>query len=141
MLVFDSQSELVGATTCIPLGDEGPEFQRPFLAAGWEVRQICYFGESIVLPEFRGRGLGREFFKIRERHAREHGCRWTCFCAVDRAGQHPMRPKSYRPLDDFWTSLGYMKRPALKASFTWRETGEKFESPKSLTFWTKEWKS
>ena len=34
VLVFDG-GEVVGATTCLPMADEGPEFQEAFLKAGW----------------------------------------------------------------------------------------------------------
>ncbi len=68
------------------------------------------------------------------------GVRWTAFCAVDRAPDHPLRPPGYRPLDDFWKALGYTKQPSLQATFVWKETGKASESPKTLTFWTKEWK-
>jgi GNAT superfamily N-acetyltransferase len=139
VLVVDEKNDVLGATTCIPLRDEGPEFQEPFRKAGWEVNDVCYFGESILLPELRGRGIGGEFFKRREAHAQKLGVRWTAFCAVDRAADHPLRPMDYRPLDEFWKSRGYTKRPDLQATFVWKETGEPAESPKTLTFWTKEW--
>jgi len=64
----------------------------------------------------------------------------TTFCAVDRPDDHPLRPAGYRPLDEFWTSLGYQRRPELRATFVWKEIGEATESPKHLTFWTKDWK-
>lgn len=139
VLVTDDQNEVVGATTCIPLRDEGPEFQEAFLKAGWDVNEICYFGESILLPKLRGRGIGKEFFRRREAHAQKLGARFTAFCAVNRPADHPLRPAGYRPLDDFWKAMGYTKRPDLQATFVWKEIGEASESPKTLTFWIKEW--
>lgn len=139
VLVTDENQEVVGATTCIPLRDEGPEFQEPFLRHGFEVSEVCYFGESILLPQLRGQGLGKEFFKRREAHAQRLGSRWTGFCAVDRSADHPLRPAGYRPLDEFWTAQGYMKRPDMQATFIWKEIGEAEESPKTLTFWLKPW--
>lgn len=138
LLVVDDAKHVVGATTCLPLRDEGPEFQAPFLAAGYDVNSICYFGESILLPQLRGQGLGKEFFKRRQAHARNLGCKWSAFCAVDRLADHPLRPPGYRVLDDFWMSQGYQKHPELQATFIWKETGEASESPKTLTFWLKD---
>lgn len=138
VLVVDDAKQVVGATTCLPLRDEGPEFQAPFLAAGYDVNSICYFGESILLPQLRGQGLGKEFFKRREAHAGNLGCKWSAFCAVDRLADHPLRPPGYRVLDDFWMSQGYQKHPELQATFIWKETGEASESPKTLTFWLKD---
>ena len=140
VLVTDAGNQVVGATTCIPLRDEGLEFQEPFLKHGFDVNDVCYFGESILLPQLRGKGIGKEFFQRREAHAQRLGVKWTGFCAVDRPADHPMRPAGYRPLDDFWTGQGYTKRPGMQATFVWKETGEAEESPKTLTFWLKEWK-
>ena len=139
VLVTDAQDEVVGATTCIPLSDEGPEFQEAFIQAGRDVNDVCYFGESILLPQFRGRGMGKEFFKRREAHAKKLGFKWTAFCAVDRRAEDTRRPADYRPLDEFWISQGYTKQPDLKATFVWKEIGDDAESPKTLTFWTKPW--
>lgn len=137
VLATAADGNLIGATTCMPLVDESPEFQKPFLDAGRAVDDCLYFGESIVLPEWRGVGLGKEFFARREEHARRLGLTNTAFCAVDRPENHPLRPPGYRPLDGFWTARGYTKQPSLQAVFPWKEIGEESESPKTLTFWTK----
>jgi GNAT superfamily N-acetyltransferase len=139
VLVTTPDGSLIGATTCMPLADETTEFQAPFLKAGIDVNRCLYFGESIVLPEWRGFGLGREFFARREAHARRLGLGTTTFCAVDRPENHPLRPAGYRPLDGFWKALGYAKQAGLQAVFPWKEIGEENESPKTLTFWTKSW--
>lgn len=136
VLVFDDD-RVVGATTCLPMLDEGPEFQAAFAQGGYDLSTICYFGESILLPEYRGKGIGKEFFARREAHALKLGMKLSTFCAVDRPAVHPLRPEGYRPLDDFWLSQGYVKRPELQATFVWKEIGEETESPKTLTFWTK----
>ena len=139
VLVTDPTDEVVGATTCIPLRDEGPEFQEPFLKHGFDVNEVLYFGESILLPQLRGRGIGKEFFTRREAHAQRLGAKWTGFCAVDRPADHPLRPAGYCPLDDFWNAQGYTKHPEMQATFIWKEIGEEDESPKTLTFWLKQW--
>ena len=138
VLAFDGD-RVVGATTCLPMLDEGPEFQAAFLKAGYDLSTICYFGESILLPQYRGQGIGKAFFTRREAHVQALGLKLSTFCAVDRPADHPLRPTGYRPLDDFWRSLGYTKRSELQATFEWKEIGEEIESPKALTFWTKEW--
>jgi GNAT superfamily N-acetyltransferase len=123
----------------MPMADETDGFRGPFERAGVPTDDVLYLGESIVLPEFRGGGLGAEFFARREAHARRLGLRTTAFCAVDRPADHPARPAGHRPLDAFWTRQGYRRRPELQAVFPWKELGEEQESPKTLTFWTKTW--
>ncbi|MCU0776041.1 MAG: GNAT family N-acetyltransferase [Akkermansiaceae bacterium] len=139
VLVTDDAGNALGAATCLPLAAEGPEFREPFLKAGMDVAEVFYFGESILLPEWRGRGIGKLFFDRREAHAQRLGYPVTAFCAVDRPDTHPQRPAGYRPLDGFWQSRGYAKQPGLQARFVWKEIGEENQSPKSLTFWTRQW--
>ncbi len=139
VLAFDGDA-VVGATTCLPLRDEGPEFQAAFLTTAFDLNEVCYFGESILLPPYRGQGVGREFFTRREAHAQTlGGMRWTAFCAVDRPADHPQRPATYQPLDGLWSKMGYTRHPELQATFEWKEIGEPVESPKTLTFWLKSW--
>ena len=138
VLAFDGD-RVVGATTCLPMLDEGPEFQAAFVQAGYGLASICYFGESILLPNYRGQGIGKEFFVRREAHVRKLGMKLSAFCAVDRPADHPLRPTGYRTLDGFWRSQGYVKHPELQATLVWKEIGEEAESPKTLTFWTKAW--
>lgn len=134
---FDG-SAMVGATTCIPLTDETDEVQSPFRAAGFELSEVFYFGESILLPAYRGMGLGHRFFDAREAHAARFGTyRMTAFCAVTRPSDHPMRPDDYRPLDDFWAKRGYQKVPELTTQFAWPDLGESVSTPKTMTFWTR----
>lgn len=134
VLVTRGAGELVGASTCLPLAQEETMFQEPFLREGHEISKICYFGESLLLPEFRGRGLGKEFFRLREAHARALGMTCCAFCAVNRPDHHPLRPPGYRPLDAFWKSQGFVKHPELQASLIWKEIGETEKSLKLLTY-------
>lgn len=134
---FDGD-QMVGATTCIPLTDETEEVQAPFLAAGFEPGHVFYFGESILLPAYRGLGLGHRFFDEREAHAAQFGdYQLTSFCAVERAHDHPLRPADYRPLDEFWAKRGYRKEPGLQTQFSWPDLGSTESSPKTMIYWTR----
>lgn len=128
---------VVGATTCTPMADEDAEFKEPFIGAGYDLDDICYFGESVLLPAYRGRGLGKLFFIHREAHARGLGLPTAAFCAVNRPSTHPLQPAGYRPLDGFWKSMGYTQQPELQARFRWKDVDQPEETEKTLTFWTK----
>ncbi|MCF2506305.1 GNAT family N-acetyltransferase [Dyadobacter sp. CY107] len=135
--VFDG-SKMVGATTCIPLTDEAAEVRKPFEDAGFDISTIFYFGESILLPEYRGSGLGHRFFDEREAHARSFGnFEVSCFCSVERGDNHPAKPADYRPNDAFWLKRGYVKEPALQSIMEWPDIGETSSSAKNMTFWIK----
>ncbi|WP_080237709.1 GNAT family N-acetyltransferase [Spirosoma rigui] len=130
--------QMVGATTALPLSDETAEVQAPFLQAGYDLSQVFYFGESILLPEYRGLGLGNRFFDEREAHARRFGTySLTSFCAVQRPATHPLRPADYRPLDDFWIKRGYSARPDLQTTFVWPDRGETESTGKTMVYWTR----
>ena len=133
--VYDGD-RMVGATTAIPLRDETPDVQYPFLKAGYDLDTIFYFGESILLPAYRGLGLGHRFFDEREAHARQFGqYTITCFCAVQRPDNHPLRPADYQPLDAFWTKRGYQRNPDLQSTFAWPDLNETVSSPKPMVYW------
>lgn len=136
MLYDDNQA--VGATTGMPLADEAEEIRAPFAKAGYDLRPVFYFGESLLLPAYRGQGWGKRFFIEREAHARGLGdIETVCFCAVQRPADHPARPADYRGLESFWERLGYCRRPELKAYMRWHDIGENEETAKAMVFWTK----
>lgn len=135
--VYD-KTEMVGATTCIPLKDETGNVQQPFLKQGYDINSIFYFGESILLHPYRGQGLGHRFFDEREHFARSFGTyRLSSFCAVNRTENHPLKPHDYLPNDLFWEKRGYTKHPDLMCDMNWLDINETQESSKTLTFWLK----
>jgi len=135
--VYDD-AEMVGATTCIPLLDESAEVKKPFIEAKMDISTIFYFGESILLPKYRGLGIGNRFFEERENHAKSFGqFKLTCFCAVQRPDNHPLKPINYRPLDEFWEKRGYEKSNILQTQFDWLDIGDNISTEKPMLFWSK----
>ncbi|MGA0559429.1 GNAT family N-acetyltransferase [Larkinella sp. VNQ87] len=133
--VYDGP-RMVGATTCIPLRDETVDIRTPFERSDFEIDTIFYFGESILLPEFRGHGFGHRFFDEREAHARRFGTYKTaCFCSVEREEDHPAKPLDYRPNDAFWTRRGYAKMPSMRSTMSWPDQGETVSTPKPMVYW------
>lgn len=142
VLVLDGE-RVVGASTGLPLAHETVEFRQPFVDHGYPLERVFYFGESVLLPEYRGRGLGVRFFEEREAHVRELGAirrqafEWTTFCAVARPADHPRRPANYLPLDAFWERRGYTRHPELRTDYVWQDLDETEPSPKPMVFWLK----
>lgn len=130
--------KVVGASTGTPMISETDEVQAPFVAAGRNPADYFYFGESVLLPQYRGRGIGVKFFEGREAQAKRLGLRYATFCAVERPADHPRRPADYQPLDAFWANRGYTHHPELRTTFTWRDLDETVESPKPLSFWIRD---
>lgn len=129
--------DVVGASTALPMKDADSEFQQPFREQAFNLDDVYYFGESVLLNEYRGQGIGHRFFDERERAAREQGCTITTFCAVQRPADHPARPRDYVPLDAFWKKRGYTPRPDLTCDYHWRDIGDSEETHKPMLFWIK----
>ncbi len=129
---------LVGAATGAPMEDHADEFAAPFAERDVDLREIFYCGESVLLPDYRGQGIGHAFFDAREEHARRLGRRWSCFCAVVRPDDHPLKPADDRPLDAFWEKRGYRKMPGMLAWFDWKDVDQPDETRKPMQFWIRE---
>ena len=126
---------LVGAATAAPMEDHAAEFSEPFAERGHRLDDILYCGESVLLPEYRGRGVGHAFFDRREAHGRALGRRQACFCAVIRDPDDPRRPPDYTPLDPFWRKRGYAPLDGVVARYAWREVGAAGETDHEMQFW------
>jgi GNAT superfamily N-acetyltransferase len=138
VVVCRDDERVVGAATCEPMTQGHAPVRQAFEAASLDPTQFCYFGESVLLAEYRGRGAGVRFFADREAHARRLGLPFAAFCGVLRDPNDPRRPPGYTPLDAFWRKRGYQPRPDLTVSFDWKEVGATEETPHTLSFWIKD---
>lgn len=130
---------IIGAATASPMRDQGEDFRARFADAGFDPEALFYFGESVLLPAWRGRGIGHAFFDAREQAAQDHGTRGAAFASVIRPADHPARPADYRPLDAFWRARGYAPVDGLTVAMDWKEVGEDGSSAKALQVWMRQW--
>jgi GNAT superfamily N-acetyltransferase len=140
ILVFD-QSKVIGATTGIPMNEETSEFYQVFLDRGLDIEKVFYFGESIILPKYRGNKIGHQFFELREQYAHQviPSLQYTAFCAVERESSHPLRPSDYRPLDQFWARMGYQQQEGMQVFYPWKDLDKDQEDEKAMNVWLKKW--
>ncbi len=130
--------QVIGASTGLPMVDETPEFQQPFIEQGYDPAKVFYCAESVLLKEYRGKGVYKHFFTGREGHALRLGrFDWCCFCGVQRPGDHPLRPADYVPLDAIWNKFGYSKHPELRAFYDWKDVDQAEEASHEMVFWLK----
>jgi GNAT superfamily N-acetyltransferase len=144
LVIAKYQDRIVGVSTCLPLVEADSAFQQPFIEAGYDLSKIAYFGESVLLPEFRGHGAGHRFFDLREQWARTHHFTINAFCSVIRPVDHAARPQNDRSHDLFWIKRGYQRHDELIAQLNWPEVSDSHHSSKSdskpeiphnLVFW------
>ena len=128
-------ARLVGASTGTPLEEHADDFAAAFADVDIPLGDIFYCAESVLLPQYRGRGIGHAFFDQREAHARALGRSHSVFCSVVRAPGHPLRPEGYQPLDGFWRKRGYAPLEGAIAQFSWKDIDQPTESDHPLQFW------
>lgn len=138
---FDGDA-MVGAATAAPLDGHSTEFVPLFEARGFDPATVFYCGESVLLAEYRGQGIGHAFFDHREAHARrlnDAGAAFAhvTFCGVVREADDPRQPAGYRPLDGFWRKRGFEPVAGLTGTYDWREVGAEDETPHEMQFWLK----
>ncbi len=138
VLIFDNTT-LVGVSLGLPLALEREEIQKPFLERFQDVSSYFYFGESALLKQYRGRGIGHHFFDVREAHVKHFKqIKHICFFEPVRPEEDPLQPADYLPLNDFWRKRGYIHCPDLHCHLSWKELHEEQPSEKTLTFWVKD---
>lgn len=128
-------ARIVGAATASPMAAQKAAFQAPFVARGLDVSRLFYFGESVLLPEYRGQGIGHAFFDQREAQALRLGAEAACFAAVIRPDTHPDRPVDYVPLDGFWGRRGYGPVAGFVTEFAWKDHRDAGETAKPMQYW------
>ncbi|RVQ69293.1 N-acetyltransferase [Croceicoccus ponticola] len=137
MVTARDGERIVGAATASPMSAQKSELRAPFESCGFDTAKLFYFGESVLLPEYRGQGIGNAFFDYREEQAVRCGASHTCFAAVIRPPDHVDRPDDYRPLDAFWRKRGYLPISGLVTHLSWKDHGDDGETQKPMQYWSR----
>ncbi len=147
VLAFDGK-DVIGASTCIALKESDSFIQFPFITEEYDVSKGVYFEESVLKKEYRNQGIGVRFFEEREKWAADYfkkenieQGKFTAFCAIDCPEDHPLCPKDYQNLEEFWKHRKYEKQPNLQTQIAWKEIGKEEEEFHNLTFWIRQWEN
>lgn len=128
---------VVGMATASRLSRQAEAIRVPLERAGYDSGSIFYFGESVLLPQFRGRGVGHAFFDQREAAARAAGADAAAFCAVVRPAAHHAKPADARDLAPFWVRRGYSPVEGATTCLDWKDVGNAVETAHPMQFWAR----
>lgn len=140
VVVARSRNRVIGAATAMPLLAHAPDVIEPLQRAGFRGEDVYYFGESVLDPAWRGRGIGHAFFDRREATGIELGLPVFAFCAVVRTQSHPRRPNHPHDLAAFWRKRGFQMRPDIVGAMRWKDIDDApgTDSAKPMQFWVKD---
>lgn len=129
--------KIIGASSAVKLSRADTAFSTPLKQAGYNLDEWTYFGESLLMSEYRGQGVGHQFFDLRENWARSMNSKGCLFCSVIRSSDHPLRPAHPRDLEPFWRSRGYSPLEDIVVHYSWPDRNAKQESEKPMKVWIK----
>ncbi len=139
LAIAKEEKRIIGLVTGIPLGEMDDFFTAPFKEASLPISSTYYLGEILLLKEFRGRGVGYEMYKSFENKIRE----WRKFTQIAilrlrYEKDDPKKPKDSKPLEEFWTRLGYVEKPNLFLNIPYQEIGQTGKTNHSFFYSLKE---
>lgn len=131
--------KIIGVSTGYPLASQSEELKQVFKKSKRDVNDYFCLAESILLKQYRGKGIGGKLFDQREALAKgfKQYKYISLFTAV-RSLDDPKRPKEYRPLGPFWSARGFCKHPELTFEVPYKEIGNDKETLHKMVFWIKE---
>ncbi len=134
LILAEDGGRVVGASSAMRMSDEAEVMRAPLEASGIDPSSVCYFGESVLDPAYRGFGLGKRFIEERLTHARTLSARQCCFAAVVRDADDQRRPTNAQNLEPLWRRYGFAPAAGLQLSLDWPELG-RGEISHRLQFW------
>jgi len=114
-------NKIIGISTGLPLESESDivyEVKDIFYKNYILIENYYYYGEIIILPEYRGQGLAKKLYSAQDSLIKSWGFKNTCILTVRREENHPLKPINYPPQDKMWEHLGFI-RTNLTTQYSW----------------------
>lgn len=142
ILIVEHDGKIIGASTGIGGQDEDENYRKPFLDRGIDPATIFFYGESMVLPKYRGIGLGKVFYEQREKYARSlPGIKASAMCILQRGSEHPLAPATFdRSRDNYeriWEGRDFAALPNVTAAAEWQDLDTGVPTEKTFQVWLK----
>jgi GNAT superfamily N-acetyltransferase len=135
VLLARHEGKTIGAITGIPLSAEDDALVRPFRERGDGAGGCYYVGEALLLPGWRGEGVGSRLLDALIHTVSGWGRYRRLACATIHRNPHdPRQPAGHIPIDGFCFRHGFVRHPELAALIPWREIDGRVLSHE-LVFW------
>lgn len=111
VLAFD-QNKIVGTLTGIPLMSDSSiiaDLKVKLKDQGEKPEDYYYYGEMLILPEYRGKGLYLKMYDAIDQHVRNWRYQYTCFLTVVRDQNDPRKPENYKDPYILAEKMGFKK--------------------------------
>lgn len=137
-LAFDEE-KIVGVATGMPMTETRETYQQPFLNHNEKMETFFYLGELVLLPFYRGYGIGKAMFREVEKLVRKNNhLTKICLCQIEDVKNSDLKPEGYMPNDHLWSKLGFQRRAELNFSGFWTNVNEREETFHLMVFWIKD---
>lgn len=142
LIAFDG-NKVIGVASGIPLAkstETVPGALEIFNKNNVNTKDFYYFGEFIVCPQYRNKGIFSKLFFEECELVKKLGYKNACLMTVDREKDHPSKPLDYRNTDEIWAKFGFEKTN-YRLTQQWptiMPDGTVVNIQHSLSFWIKE---
>ncbi len=142
MIALASINErIVGISTGIPLISDSEivmDAKKVFAKDNIDISDYYYYGEMIILPEHRRKGLATQLCCAQNKVIKRWGFKHVCILTVVRGEDHPLKPTNYISQESLWKSLGFSKNN-LTINYSWptiQVDQSATSQSNTLEFWT-----
>jgi len=121
LVVVRDNNRIIGVSTGIPLNSSSTivqEIKDILIKNNKKIDNIYYFGEVLVLPKYRGKGLVSKMYKLQENFVKQWGYDFVSILTVVRDNKHPLQPEKYQSHDELWKHLNFY-REGITTNFCW----------------------
>lgn len=137
------ENEIIGISTGMPLKSEADilkDAENVYHNANRDPCLYYYFGEFIILPQYRGKGIAKHLSLGMESVARKFKYSRICLLTVLRSDDDQRKPTNYKSIDPICYALGF-KPDKLSIDYHWPtilENGDVKDVLNPMIFWSKE---
>jgi ribosomal protein S18 acetylase RimI-like enzyme len=112
---------LAGFSTGFPLISDSEivaDVKKLVSQAGDDIADYYYYGEIMVLPEFRGRGLASMLYTAQDNLIKSWEFKHVCISTVVQEENHPLKPAGYKSTEGMFEHMGFVKNK-LMINYPW----------------------